>query len=53
MDFSLIGEDEDVLWQADHRETRPEIQARGRLFMEQVMARPETHIAVSVPLLLA
>ena len=48
VDFSSIGEDEDVLWQADHRETRPEIQARGRLFMEQVMARPETHIAVSV-----
>lgn len=47
MDFSLISEEEDVLWQADHRETRAEIQARGRLFMEQVMARPETHIAVS------
>jgi hypothetical protein len=36
-----------MLWQADHRETRAEIQARGCLFMEQVMARPETHIAVS------
>lgn len=51
VDFSLIGQDEDVLWQADHRETRPEIQARGRMFMEQVMARPETHIAVSTRLL--
>lgn len=46
VDFSLIADNEDVLWQPDHRETRAEIQARGRVFMEQVMARPETHIAV-------
>jgi hypothetical protein len=47
VDFSLLSDEDDVLWQAEHRETRREIQARGRLFMEQVMARPETHIAVS------
>jgi hypothetical protein len=47
VDFSLLSDEDDVLWQAEHRETRREIQARGRLFMEQVMARPEMHIAVS------
>jgi hypothetical protein len=47
VDFSLISDEEDVLWQAEHREQRGEIQARGRLFLEQLMARPETHIAVS------
>lgn len=46
VDFSLCEEEEDTLWQATHRETRAEIQARGRAFMAQVMARPETHIAV-------
>jgi len=46
VDFSLITDEEDTLWQAEHREQRLEIQARGRVFMEQVMARPETHIAV-------
>jgi hypothetical protein len=47
VDFSEVADDEDVLWQEQHRETRQEIQARGRLFLEQVMARPEMHIAVS------
>lgn len=46
VDFSLLSDEEDVLWSPEHRETRSEIQARGRLFMEQVMARPETHIAI-------
>lgn len=46
VDFSLIGEQHDTLWTATHRETREEIQARGRAFMEQLLERPEQHIAV-------
>ncbi|GBF94404.1 hypothetical protein Rsub_07218 [Raphidocelis subcapitata] len=45
VDFSSV-EDADALWQADHRETKEEIQARGRVFMAQLMARPEQEIAV-------
>eukprot|EP00878_Enallax_costatus_P009327 GHUV01009749.1.p1 GENE.GHUV01009749.1~~GHUV01009749.1.p1 ORF type:complete len:333 (+),score=54.98 GHUV01009749.1:140-1138(+) len=46
VDFSLITDEHDVLWDEHHRETREEIRQRGRQFMAQVMARPETNIAV-------
>jgi hypothetical protein len=48
VDFSLLCDEEDVLWQQHHRETKEEIKARGLAFMAQVMARPERNIAVSV-----
>jgi hypothetical protein len=48
VDFSLLDEEEDVLWQAQHRETKEEIKARGAAFMAQVMARPERNIAVGL-----
>jgi len=46
IDWSLISEEEDVLWTKDHRETKAEITARGRDFLLWLMKRPETSIAV-------
>eukprot|EP00882_Tetradesmus_deserticola_P011793 GHRQ01012481.1.p1 GENE.GHRQ01012481.1~~GHRQ01012481.1.p1 ORF type:complete len:275 (+),score=88.04 GHRQ01012481.1:108-932(+) len=46
VDFSLLSDEEDVLWQLQHRETKEEIMARGLAFMAQIMARPEKNIAV-------
>ncbi|WIA10112.1 hypothetical protein OEZ85_010319 [Tetradesmus obliquus] len=46
VDFSLLSDEEDVLWQAGHRETKEEIKARGLAFMAQLLARPERNIAV-------
>ncbi|KAF6265296.1 phosphoglycerate mutase-related protein [Scenedesmus sp. NREL 46B-D3] len=46
VDFSLLSDEEDVLWQQQHRETKEEIKARGLAFMAQVMARPERNIAI-------
>jgi hypothetical protein len=46
IDFSAISEDEDPLWTLDTRETKAAIMARGRAFLEQVLARPEHSIAV-------
>jgi hypothetical protein len=48
VDFSLLSDEEDVLWQQHHRETKEEIKARGLAFMAQVMARPERNIAVGL-----
>jgi hypothetical protein len=48
VDFSLLSEEADVLWQQHHRETKEEIKARGLAFMAQVMARPERNIAVGL-----
>jgi hypothetical protein len=50
VDFSLLSDEHDVLWQQHHRETKEEIKARGLAFMAQVMARPERNIAVGLGL---
>ena len=47
VDFSQIASEEDPVWTIDRRETKGEIMARGRAFMQQVMQRPEHSIAVS------
>mmetsp|Transcript_14541 Transcript_14541/g.27944 ORF Transcript_14541/g.27944 Transcript_14541/m.27944 type:complete len:306 (-) Transcript_14541:341-1258(-) len=46
VDFSLVDSEQDELWRADERETRPEIQARAVRFLQWVMTRSERHIAV-------
>ncbi|KAL3137781.1 hypothetical protein ABBQ38_005041 [Trebouxia sp. C0009 RCD-2024] len=46
VDFSLIETEEDELWGPDFREEKDHIKARGLRFMQWVMTRPESRIAV-------
>ncbi|KAL7002954.1 hypothetical protein U1Q18_004114 [Sarracenia purpurea var. burkii] len=46
VDFSLIESDEDILWHADIRETKEELQARGMKFMNWLWTRKEREIAI-------
>ncbi|KAK9690561.1 hypothetical protein RND81_09G137700 [Saponaria officinalis] len=46
IDFSQIESDEDVLWKADVRETKPEVAERGIKFMNWLWTRKEKEIAV-------
>ncbi|GAB4852474.1 hypothetical protein Ancab_016688 [Ancistrocladus abbreviatus] len=46
IDFSLIKNDEDVLWKEDVRETNEEVAARGMKFMKWLWTRKEKEIAV-------
>lgn len=46
VDFSLVTEEHDVLWQLEYRETKEEIAARGLAFIRWLMTRPERSIAV-------
>lgn len=47
VDFSLIGSDEDVLWQsANWRESHEEIRRRGVKLMHWLHQRPESQLAV-------
>ncbi|XP_042981240.1 phosphoglycerate mutase-like protein 1 isoform X1 [Carya illinoinensis] len=46
IDFSLIENDEDVLWKADIRETKDEVAARGLKFMNWLWTRKEKEIAI-------
>lgn len=46
VDFSLIESDEDVLWQANVRETKEEVAARGMKFMNWLWTRKEKEIAI-------
>ncbi|XP_057495989.1 phosphoglycerate mutase-like protein 1 [Actinidia eriantha] len=46
VDFSLIESDEDVLWKANIRETKEELEARGTTFMNWLWMRKEKEIAI-------
>lgn len=51
VDFAFRGaamrDEQDVMWEADHRETSAEIQARALLFLAQLYREvPERHVAV-------
>ncbi|XP_078430648.1 phosphoglycerate mutase-like protein 1 [Wolffia australiana] len=46
IDFSLIENDEDVLWEADVREPIPDVAARGIKFIDWLWTRKEKEIAV-------
>ncbi|KAL9174397.1 hypothetical protein ABFS82_02G050800 [Erythranthe guttata] len=46
LDFSLIESDEDSLWEADVRETKEELAARGMKFMNWLFTRKERDIAI-------
>ncbi|KAK0590483.1 hypothetical protein LWI29_027748 [Acer saccharum] len=46
IDFSLIENDEDVLWKADIRETKAEVAARGLKFLNWLWTREEKEIAI-------
>lgn len=46
IDFSLIENDEDVLWKADVREPNEEVAARGMQFINWLWTRKEKEIAV-------
>nr|AFK36444.1 unknown [Lotus japonicus] len=46
VDFSLIESDEDVWWEADVRETKEELAARGQKFMNWLWTREEKEIAI-------
>ncbi|XP_026441495.1 phosphoglycerate mutase-like protein 1 isoform X2 [Papaver somniferum] len=46
IDFSLIEDEEDVLWQADVRESREAVAARGMKFINWLWTRKEKEIAV-------
>ena len=37
IDWSLISEEQDVLWTPSHRETKAEITGRGRDFLQWLM----------------
>ncbi len=41
IDFSLVHPDEDVLWTAEHRETKEEIRRRGLAFLQWLAGRWE------------
>ncbi|CAL9093236.1 unnamed protein product [Musa textilis] len=46
IDFSLIENDEDILWKADVRETNEEVAARGVKFLNWLWTRKENEIVV-------
>ncbi|WVZ19621.1 hypothetical protein V8G54_006943 [Vigna mungo] len=46
IDFSLIENDEDILWKPDIREKNEEVAARGLKFLEWLWTRKEKEIAV-------
>ncbi|XP_027354020.1 phosphoglycerate mutase-like protein 1 isoform X2 [Abrus precatorius] len=46
IDFSLIENDEDILWKPDNREKNEEVAARGLKFLEWLWTRKEKEIAV-------
>ncbi|GAB4821611.1 hypothetical protein N2152v2_008657 [Parachlorella kessleri] len=46
VDFSLIEHEDDVMWETQHVESESAVVARGMKFMQYLMSRPETHIAV-------
>ncbi|GAB4821241.1 hypothetical protein N2152v2_008287 [Parachlorella kessleri] len=46
VDFTLIEDDDDKLWQPDRRESTEELKRRGLHFIQWLMKRPESHIAV-------
>eukprot|EP00195_Chlamydomonas_chlamydogama_P017695 CAMPEP_0202890154 /NCGR_PEP_ID=MMETSP1392-20130828/658_1 /ASSEMBLY_ACC=CAM_ASM_000868 /TAXON_ID=225041 /ORGANISM="Chlamydomonas chlamydogama, Strain SAG 11-48b" /LENGTH=295 /DNA_ID=CAMNT_0049573673 /DNA_START=133 /DNA_END=1020 /DNA_ORIENTATION=+ len=46
VDFSLVTEEEDVLWRLEQRESKEAIKERGMAFMRWIMTRPERNIAV-------
>ncbi|XP_047065164.1 phosphoglycerate mutase-like protein 1 [Lolium rigidum] len=46
IDFSLIENDEDVLWEPDVRETREAVAARGMKFIDWLWTREEKEIAI-------
>lgn len=46
IDFSLIENDEDILWKEDVRETNEEVAARGKEFMKWLWSRKEKEIAI-------
>ncbi|KAH1103334.1 hypothetical protein GYH30_037349 [Glycine max] len=46
IDFSLIDSNEDTWWKADVRETKEELAARGRKFMNWLGTRKEKEIAI-------
>ncbi|KAI3925566.1 hypothetical protein MKW98_001420 [Papaver atlanticum] len=46
IDFSLIEDEEDVLWEADARESRKAVAARGMKFINWLWTRKEKEIAV-------
>ncbi|KAG6615891.1 phosphomutase PMU1 [Phytophthora cinnamomi] len=47
VDFSLIQDEEDVLWTTEHRESDEEIQTRAKQFLQELFNTiPEHHVAV-------
>ncbi|XP_063948646.1 phosphoglycerate mutase-like protein 1 isoform X1 [Daucus carota subsp. sativus] len=46
IDFSLIENDADVLWEADIREKNEDVAARGKKFLDWLWTRKEKEIAV-------
>ncbi|XP_039066348.1 phosphoglycerate mutase-like protein 1 [Hibiscus syriacus] len=46
VDFSLIESEEDILWEADERETNEAVAARGIKFVNWLLGRKEREIAV-------
>ncbi|TYH17928.1 hypothetical protein ES288_A05G230600v1 [Gossypium darwinii] len=46
IDFSLIENDDDVLWKADTREKNEEVAARGMKFLSWLWTRKEKEIAI-------
>lgn len=46
IDFSLIENDEDILWKEDVRETNEEVAARGMGFLKWLWTRKEKEIAI-------
>nr|KJB58789.1 hypothetical protein B456_009G226300 [Gossypium raimondii] len=46
IDFSLIENDDDVLWKADTREKNEEVAARGLKFLSWLWTRKEKEIAI-------
>ena len=45
-DWSQLESEEDKLWLPHHRETAAELHMRARLFLSEIMQRPEKNIAV-------
>jgi len=46
LDFSLVNDEEDQLWQPGHVEPEEEVVLRGRQFLQWLMTLPDTNIAV-------
>lgn len=47
VDFSLLEQEEDMLWKPDHRETKQELANRVYQFFEWLASRPEQHVGVA------